>query len=415
MKFRISRIVLTSPLAFSVYATDFFAFQSLRILFLVRTRFHPEHVSYLSFFVYLSIRKKKYLKCRSWIGSCRSSTRYDLNRDMFIAIWCVVFRARILIIEFSQWCPSFFMLYLLISRVLILHLKIAYGARLQDTLNMRQSRDSSSLLCQKECACSHVSDLSAVVTFICYRRTVEAHHHHQQMHVFIRWRRWYQEIYRATLHYVIVQIYTTLVKEQKRNLIIDFFRQIVDEVMGWNLIWRTLRRFVFSFMCSDVAREVREYDRNGHNSIFFNYAERSHSSKLKILLFRFFRRHTKYRITTSPLITKLVSDYLLKIMSITTLILVKMSWSAISTDIRRRRSCLGHSTYSYLTYNEVRSNRTTEDKDNNNDTVRQYISGVFEEVEHEYIQTILDKLKESETDKHHENRYDESNSCSSVK
>ena len=38
-------------------------------------------------------------------------------------------------------------------------------------------------------------------------------------------------------------------------------------------------------------------------------------------------------------------------------------------------------------------------------------SGVFEEVEHEHAQTFLDKLRESETDKLHENRCDESNSC----
>ena len=53
---------------------------------------------------------------------------------------------------------------------------------------------------------------------------------------------------------------TRLLREEKRNLIIDFFRHVIDEVMGRNLIWRTLRRFVFSFMCTDlVAREVLEY------------------------------------------------------------------------------------------------------------------------------------------------------------
>ena len=44
-------------------------------------------------------------------------------------------------------------------------------------------------------------------------------------------------------------------------------------------------------MCSDlVARQVREYDRNRHNSIFFYCTERTPLSQLKILLFRIFSK-----------------------------------------------------------------------------------------------------------------------------
>ena len=42
------------------------------------------------------------------------------------------------------------------------------------------------------------------------------------------------------------------------------------------------------------------------------------------------------------------------------------------TNMRRRRNYLGSSTHSYLTHNEVRKNKTTEDKDSNNDTARQF-------------------------------------------
>ena len=53
----------------------------------------------------------------------------------------------------------------------------------------------------------------------------------------------------------------------------------------------SLRRFVFSFLCSDlIAREVREYDRNGNNSIFIYCTERTPLSQLKNLLFRIFSK-----------------------------------------------------------------------------------------------------------------------------
>ena len=75
---------------------------------------------------------------------------------------------------------------------------------------------------------------------------------------------------------------TRLLWDEKRNLIIDFFRHVIDEVMRWNLIWRTLRRFVFSFISSDlVAYEVREWDRNGLNSTFFYCTERAPPHNLK--------------------------------------------------------------------------------------------------------------------------------------
>ena len=105
---------------------------------------------------------------------------------------------------------------------------------------------------------------------------------------------------------------------------------------------------------------------------FFITRNALHSLNLKFYCSEFFRRHRKYRATFLPLITKLVSDYLLKIMSKTTLILVKMSWRAMSTDMRRRRYYLGRLTHSYLTHNEIRQSKTTKDKDNNNDTTRQY-------------------------------------------
>ena len=209
---------------------------------------------------------------------------------------------------------------------------------------------------------------------------------------------------------------TRLLWDEKRNLIIDFFRHVIDEVMGWNLIWRTLRRFVFSVMCSDlVAYEVREYDRNGHNSIFFLLYGTHSTSQFEIYCSDFFRRHTKYRAVSLPLMTELVSDYLLKTMSKTTLILVKMSWSAMPTDMRRRRNYLGRSTHSYLTHQ--RSKKKQNDR-RQRQQQRHYTtvpSGVFEDVEHEHAQTFLDELKESKTDKLHESRYDESNSCSQDK
>ena len=59
------------------------------------------------------------------------------------------------------------------------------------------------------------------------------------------------------------------------------------------------------------------------------------------------------------LITQLVSTYVAKTMTKTMLILVKMSWRTMSTDMRRRRCYLERSTYSYLTHNEVRQSKTT--------------------------------------------------------
>ena len=117
--------------------------------FFVRTRVHPEHVSYLSFLLHVDSKEKKHLRCRSWRWSCRSSTRYGLIRDVFVEMYVVVFRIRILIVEFSN-DVLFFLLSLLFSRLMILHIfLITYGARLQDSLNMRLNGNSSSLLCQK--------------------------------------------------------------------------------------------------------------------------------------------------------------------------------------------------------------------------------------------------------------------------
>ena len=59
--------------------------------------------------------------------------------------------------------------------------------------------------------------------------------------------------------------------------------------MRWNLIWRTLRRFVFSFISSDlVAYEDRECDRNGLNSTFFYCTERTPPPNLKYTVQIFF-------------------------------------------------------------------------------------------------------------------------------
>ena len=111
---------------------------------------------------YLSIRKKKHLKCRTWTESCRSSTRYDLIICQHV--FCCLSRSH-LDHRILEWCPIFFcFLYSSVDSWYYTSFLIPYGARLQDILNMRLSRNSSSLLCQKERACSHVPDLTAVVT-----------------------------------------------------------------------------------------------------------------------------------------------------------------------------------------------------------------------------------------------------------
>ena len=77
----------------------------------------------------------------------------------------VVFRYSYLDHRILGWCPYFFcFLYSSVDSWYCISFLITYGARLQDTLNMRLSRNSSGLLCQKERACSHVPDLTDVVT-----------------------------------------------------------------------------------------------------------------------------------------------------------------------------------------------------------------------------------------------------------
>ena len=152
-----------------------------------------------------------------------------------------------------------------------------------------------------------------------------------------------------------------------------FVTRLLSPTRNWwcNGMESDLGRFAFWFMCSGlVAREVREHDRNGH----------VHFLNLKFYYSEFFRRHRKYRVTFLQLITESVSDYVLKIMSKTTLILMKMSWSAMSTDMRSRRYYLRRSTHSYLTLNEVRQSKTTKDKDNNKDATRQYTAESLEKL-----------------------------------
>ena len=143
--------------------------------------------------------------------------------------------------------------------------------------------------------------------------------------------------------------------------------------MGWNLVW-ALCDALFSHSCVVILSRVKFVNTTETETIQYLFIVRNelHSLNFKFYCSDFFRRHRKYRVTLLQLITELVSDYLLKTMSKTTLILVKMSWSAMWADMRRRRYYLVRSTQSYLTFNEVRQSKTTKDKDNSNNTVRQY-------------------------------------------
>ena len=89
--------------------------------------------------------------------------------------------------------------------------------------------------------------------------------------------------------------------------------------------------------------------------------------------------------------TDLVSDYLLKPMIKTTLTLEKMSWSAILTDIRRRRNDRGHSTHSNLILNDVRQSTMTRLKNQhiNNCTARQYTAKSLDKLNMNMIKHFL--------------------------
>ena len=103
------------------------------------------------------------------------------------------------------------------------------------------------------------------------------------------------------------------------------------------------------------------------------------------------RRHVMYRVTFLFMITDLVSDYLLKPMIKTTLTLQKMSWSAILTDIRRRRNDLGHSTHSCLILNDVRQSTMTRLKNQhiNNCTAQQYTAKSLDKLNMNMIKHFL--------------------------
>ena len=158
------------------------------------------------------------------------------------------------------------------------------------------------------------------------------------------------------------KIVTRLLRQEKRNLIIDFcgHKGMEFDVEPCDALCSHSSRVKF---VNTTETDIIQY--------FLLCGTHSTLSLKNFTVQNFFRRH-RYRVTFLSLITESVSDYLLKTMSKTTLILVKMSWNAISTDMRRRRYYLVRSTRSYLTFNEVRQSKTTKDKDNSNDTARQY-------------------------------------------
>ena len=177
-------------------------------------------------------------------------------------------------------------------------------------------------------------------------------------------------------------------------------------------IWcGTLRRFVFSFMCSDpVAREVREYHRTEHNPIFFYCTERTPPSQFEILLFRIFSKTQEvscnvFTVDHQASFRLFVEDN------------VKDDTDTYGDVVERDVDVYATQNVLSRTLNvkllDVEGSKTKQN-DKRQRQQQQYCtteqSGAFEEVEHEHTQIFLGKLKASETDKLHENRYDESNS-----
>ena len=113
---------------------------------------------------------------------------------------------------------------------------------------------------------------------------------------------------------------------------------------------------------------------------FFNYTERTPLSQFKILLFRIFSKTQEVSCNVFYSWSRSQFRIICWRQCQRRRWLVKMSWIAMPTDMRRRRYYIERSTHSYLTHNEVRQSKTTKDKDNNNDTTRQYTAESFKKL-----------------------------------